>query len=230
MHHYGDVETFSGVVYQQASVRVQVADAIRQDIVAGRLPGGARLIERELTERLDVSRNTVREALRQLEAEGFLEIRPHKGPIVSTLAPEAAIDLYEVREALECLAIERFTVRASDHQLTALIAAFEKFAEAVENGDTVAIVSAKDAFYDLLYAGTGNGELHSHARSMYARLAGLRLQSLSAPGRPAESLVEMRQVLQTMQARDSERAAQLWKEHIHQAAAAAVRTMRASSG
>lgn len=229
VRHHGGVEATFGVTHRQAPVRVQAADAIRRDIISGTLPAGARLIERELTERLDVSRNTIREALRQLEAEGFLELRPHKGPIVTVLAPEAAAELFEVRQALECMAVERFTVRASDEVLDELLAAFEEFAAAVEHGDTVVIVSAKDAFYDLLYAGAGNRELHAHARSMYARLAGLRLQSLSAPGRPAESLVEMRQVLQTMQARDAQRAAELWKEHIHQAAAAAMRALTASS-
>jgi DNA-binding GntR family transcriptional regulator len=206
---------------------MQAVEAIRAEIISGRLPAGGRLIERELTEALGVSRNTLREAYRQLEAEGFLEIRPHRGPTVAMLAPQAVTDLYEVREAIECMAVNLFTLRAPEEELVALDQAFEKFAAAVESGNTASIISTKDAFYDLLYAGTGNRELHAQARTMYARLAGLRLKSLSRPGRPGESLFEMRQVLQTMHARDAERAAELWREHIQNAASAALKTMHA---
>lgn len=215
-------------VVNPAPVRVQAAEAIRSEIIGGKLPAGSRLIERELSESLGVSRNTVREALRQLEAEGFLEIRPNRGPVVAILAPEAAMQLYEVREALECMAVKLFTVRATDDQLNRLLQAFTHFANAVEAGDTPEIVSAKDDFYDLLYAGGKNEQLHAQARSMYGRLATLRLQSLSSPGRPAASLTEMRQVLQAMQSRDAERAAELWREHIHLAANAALRSILAA--
>jgi DNA-binding GntR family transcriptional regulator len=216
------------VTHQPAPVRMQAVEAIRREIISGRMPPGARLIERELTEALGVSRNTLREAFRQLEAEGLLEIRPHRGPTVATLAPQAAMDLYEVREAIECMAVSLFTLRAPEEELVRLERAFDRYAEAVEHGDTAAIVSTKDAFYDLLYAGTGNQELHAQARTMYGRLAGLRLQSLSRPGRPGESLFEMRQVLQTMHARDAERAAELWREHIRHAANAALTSMRST--
>ncbi|MCU1425331.1 MAG: GntR family transcriptional regulator [Microbacteriaceae bacterium] len=216
------------ITHQPAPVRMQAVEAIRAEIISGRLPAGARLIERELTEALGVSRNTLREAYRQLEAEGFLEIRPHRGPTVAMLAPQAVADLYEVREAIECMAVNLFTLRATEEDLIALERAFEAFAAAVDHGDTVSIITTKDAFYDLLYAGTGNRELHAQARTMYGRLAGLRLKSLSQPGRPGESLFEIRQVLHTMHARDAERAAELWREHIRHAASAALKTMHPS--
>lgn len=216
------------VVHQPAPMRIQAADAIRNEIVTGRLLPGARLIERELTEATGVSRNTLREALRQLEAEGFLEIRPHRGPIVAILSPQSAADLYEVREALECMAVRLFTLRASDSVLEGLQRDYESFAVAVEADDTSNVVSVKDAFYDRLYAGTGNAELHAQARTLYGRIASLRIRSLSTPGRPGESLLEMRQVIETMKARDADGAADLWREHIHHAAHAALRALKAS--
>lgn len=218
------------VTHLPAPIRTQTVEAIRTEIISGRMPPGARLVERELTEALGVSRNTLREAYRQLEAEGFLEIRPHRGPTVATLDPQAAADLYEVREALECMAVNLFTLRAPEEDLTALEGAFEEYAAAVEQVDTQLIIRTKDLFYDLLYEGTGNRELHAQARTMYGRLAGLRLKSLSRPGRPGESLFEMRQVLQTMHARDGERAAELWREHIRNASDAALKSMLAAPG
>jgi DNA-binding GntR family transcriptional regulator len=210
-------------------VRLQAVEAIRQDIIAGRMPPGYRLIERELCERLGLSRNTLREAYRQLEAEGFLEIRPHRGPVVASMERDRVMDLYEVREALETLAVRLFTVRATREQFEALELAFERFSAAVVGGDVSLVVSAKDEFYDSLYAGSGNEELHAQARMMFGRLAGLRLRSLSTPGRPHESLAEMRQVIMTMKSNDAEGAAELWAEHVHNAASAALNSLQQDS-
>lgn len=214
------------VVHTPAPVRIQAVEAIRDEIISGRLPAGARLIERDLTERLGVSRNTLREAYRQLEAEGFLDIRPHRGPVVASLEPTRAMELYEVREAIECMAVKLFTLRASQAQVTELEQAFTAFADAVRHADVANIVAVKDLFYDRLYAGAGNKELHAQARTMYGRLAGLRLQSLSSAGRPAESLTEIRQVIDTIASRDAVGAEELWREHIHHAASAALNALR----
>ena len=100
-----------------APVREQVVEAIRQQIFAGELAPGQRLIERELTEHLGVSRNTLREAYRQLEAEGFIVITPHKGPVISRLDDREARAVYELREAIECFAIQLFVERASADQV-----------------------------------------------------------------------------------------------------------------
>ena len=107
------------VTHVAAPVRAQAVEAIRAEIISGVLSPGQKLVERELCERLDVSRNTLREACRQLEAEGFLVIPPHKGPTVARLTDEEARAVYEVREALECFAVRLFVERASDEQLIA---------------------------------------------------------------------------------------------------------------
>jgi len=77
-----------------APLRQQVLDGLRQAIIDGRLVPGARLIERELTEMMGVSRTVIREALRQLESEGLIAIIPNKGPVVRELTLAEARDLY----------------------------------------------------------------------------------------------------------------------------------------
>src|SRR5690606_14300089 len=132
-------------------VREQAAEAIRLQIMSGGLREGQRLVERELCELLDVSRNTLREAYRQLEAEGFIEIRPHKGPTVARITPSDAVSLYEMREALEGMAIKVFTTRASDAEVAELMDTFEHLRTAHALSDTEAVLQSKEAFYGVLY-------------------------------------------------------------------------------
>ncbi len=164
-------------------VRAQAVEAIRDEIIRGNLLPGQRLVERELCEQLDVSRNTIREACRQLEAEGFIEIPPHKGPVVSTISDRDARDLYEFREALECLAVRLFVERATQDAINDLHDSCTTLFAAHDSLDVAAMIDAKNHFYEIIYAGTENKVVGAQAKLLNGRLAGLRAQSLSQPGR-----------------------------------------------
>ncbi|TVT51589.1 GntR family transcriptional regulator [Amycolatopsis rhizosphaerae] len=210
------------VTHAAAPVRAQAVEAIRAEIVNGALKPGQRLVERELCERLDVSRNTVREACRQLEAEGFLVIPPHKGPIVARLSEEEARAIYEVREALECFAVRLFVERASDEMVAKLRDAVAKLGAAHDSGRVSRMLTAKNRFYDVLYSGAGNDVLHQQARLLHGRLAQLRARSLTHQGRPRASIEEIEEVVGRIAARDADTASALWRKHIHNAAATAL--------
>ena len=85
--------------------RVSAVDALvlvlRERIVDGELPPGERLVERELVERYDVARHTLRAALRVLQAEGLVTIEPNRGARVASIDPAALHDLFALRLALE---------------------------------------------------------------------------------------------------------------------------------
>lgn len=91
----------AGVIVPARGRPVSVQDAIRRDIIAGVLTPGARVTEASLAQRYDVSRVPVREALRGLESEGFIDSRPHVGSRVAPIPVHDADDLFAVREALE---------------------------------------------------------------------------------------------------------------------------------
>ena len=109
------------------SVRQQTIDALRQSILNFQLKPGQRLIEREFIDRLGVSRTTFREAIRELAAEGLLTVVAQKGARVSAPSLEEAVDLYEVRAALECLVVTRFVERAHDKEIRSLKTAVKNF-------------------------------------------------------------------------------------------------------
>jgi DNA-binding GntR family transcriptional regulator len=215
----------SRVQHLASPIRAQTVVAIRNQIMEGVLRPGQRLVERALCEQLDVSRNTLREAYRQLEAEGFVEIRPHKGPTVRRITDKEARSLYELRQALEGLAIRLFTQRATGTQLAELERAFEALQVAHASGDVSEMLHRKHSFYDVLYRGADNDVLSDHARVLQGRLAQLRARSLSTGGRPSQSIREIADVVAKVVARDSAAAEEAWSRHIHSAYLAVERAM-----
>ena len=108
----------AGPVHRVAApLREQVFDVLRQAILDADLQPGQRLIERQLVEDLGVSRTTVREVLARLASEGLVTVIPQRGAIVSVLSSAEAADIYEMRIALESLAVERFVERAAPEQV-----------------------------------------------------------------------------------------------------------------
>jgi DNA-binding GntR family transcriptional regulator len=211
------------VTHVVAPVRAQAVEAIRAEIISGALSPGQKLVERELCERLDVSRNTLREACRQLEAEGFLVIPPHKGPTVARLSDQEARAVYEVREALECFAVRLFVERATDDLVTRLKAAVAELESAHRSANVSRMLDIKNRFYDVLYSGADNEVLQGQARLLHGRLSQLRARSLSHDDRPLASITEIREVLVKITERDADAASALWRQHIRNAAATALR-------
>src|SRR5579862_791063 len=206
-----------------APLRDQVLEIVRGAILDFRYKPGQRLIERELIEQIGVSRTTIREVLRELDAEGLVTTIPQKGAIVVVPTAEEAADLYDVRGSLEALAARRFVERANGEQLVALRRAVEDFGRAVEQGaDTLTLLQSKDAVYDVLLDGAGSAAIRSILGGLQARVRMLRFTSLSQPGRPAVAVREMRALCDAVEARDGDAAAAACVSHLAQAARAGI--------
>lgn len=202
-----------------APLREQVLNVVRQAILDFQLQPGQRLVERELIEQLDVSRTTVREVLARLAAEGLVTIVPQKGAIVSVLSHEEAADIYEMRVALEVLAVRRFIERASDEdvaQLKSCLIQVEKAARPTAN--PLDELRAKDLFYEILLSGASSPPLTQMLSSLQGRVRVLRATSLSTPGRPSEAAAEIKVVVEAIEARDIKRASDACKKHVRNAA------------
>jgi len=198
-----------------APLREQVLEVVRQAILDFRYKPGQRLIERELIEQTGVSRTTIREVLRELEAEGLVTTIPQKGAIVVVPTPEEAEELYEVRSALEQLTVRNFVARASDEQVAALRQKAEDFNAVVERGgDTKALLGAKDAFYDALFEGAGNKQVSAILGSLQARVRMLRAASMSNPDRGKVIIAELDDLVGAIEARDADAAAEACARHL----------------
>lgn len=179
---------------------------------------GQRLIERELIEEIGVSRTTIREVLRELTAEGLVKTIPQRGAVVVSPTPQEAVELYELRAALEALAVRKFVELASDAQVAELRAAADELERAVAGrSGTIALLRAKDRFYDVLLRGCGNRAVRATLISLQARVSLLRATSLSQSDRPAQTVREIHAIVDAVEARDADAAARACTYHVEQA-------------
>lgn len=213
-----------------APLRQEVIARLREAILSFDYEPGTRLIERVLCERFDVSRTVVREALRHLEADGLVTMVPNRGPIVSTLGPAEAIELYEVRAALESLAATLFASRASAEEREALQASVDAVESAYASDEIADWLRAKDKFYEALFAGAHNDVIRTTVLGLHARVQLLRRLSLRTDGRRKESLSELRQIAAAASAGHAKEAGALTKRHVESASQAAMEQLDSGTG
>src|ERR1700754_2251813 len=116
-----------------APLRTKIIAALRNAIETGVLVPGQRLIEKDLCEQLGVSRTSLREALREVQAEGILEYNSSRSLSVSSISIEEAKNIYRLRSVLEALAVEQFIEQASDAQIYDLSQESERLKRAYQN-------------------------------------------------------------------------------------------------
>lgn len=204
-----------------APVRQQVYEQLKRAIIEHRFEVHQRLTERELTRLTGVSRPTVREALQQLMSEGLVATIPGKGWIVASLTQEEVADLYAVRAVMEGLAARRFAERATMAQIESLKAAFADIESTLVAGRDIAdMMNAKDRFYEVLFAGAQSETITSQLGVLHARISMMRARSLGWPERPAQSVAELRRLVECLIARDADGAERASATHVRNAAAA----------
>ncbi len=211
-----------------ALIRSQVLENLRQAILDRRLAPGQRLIERELVDLTGVSRTSVREALRELAAEGLVTAIPNKGTVVTSVSAKEARQLYQVRSVLEGLAGRLFVENASATQRKALVRALERIERQAAKGSS--ILAAKDAFYEVLFLGGGNDALASVVGGLHARVSVLRSLSLSVPGRLEHSVRELRAIVDAVLAKDADGAAAACARHVEEGGRAGLLALSEQDG
>src|SRR5438445_5253109 len=211
------------------TVRSMVTQKLREAIMSGTLKPGQRLIERELCEMTGVSRPSIREALRLLEADGLVNTVPHRGPVVSTISREEAKQLYAARAVLEGFA-GRECARLHDPAVVRRIGdALTKLKAAFADGDLMTALEAKTEFYAALIGGCQNAFIERMLRPLHDRITLLRITSMSQPKRINKSLREVTAIQRPSESGDPELVQQLCVDHIKAAAVAALSMIEQSS-
>ena len=204
------------------TVRAMVAQKLREAIMSGRLKPGQRLVERELCEMMGVSRPSIREALRLLEADGLVNTVPHRGPVVSTISLEEAKQLYDARAVLEGFA-GRECARLRDPDVVHRIGdALTRLKAAAGRQDLVGCLEAKTDFYGALIGGCRNSFVERMLKPLHDRITLLRITSMSQPKRINKSLREVTAIWRAIQSGDEELAERCCVDHVKAAAVAAL--------
>ena len=211
----------SPVRHQAAPLRNKIIAALRSAIETGVLAPGTRLIEKDLCDQLNVSRTSLREALRELQAEGIFEPMSARGLTISTISREDAENAYRIRSVLEALVVEQFIENANDDEVRDLARQGEILKQAYQSGVLETIIETKRAFYDRICTGADNAIAFDIINRLVLRTSSLRRHSLLRKERQLQSIKEIDRLIKAIQKRDTESARQAALDHVKNSARSA---------
>jgi len=199
------------------TVKEALVETLRDEIIRGDFVPGQYLRLEEIAARFDVSTMPVREALRDLEAEGLVTIFPHRGAIVTKLSADELQDIYDIRVTLEEMATRLAVPLMTKATLTELISLVEQ----IENhiSDVATLVKLNHQFHLTLYAASGRRHLCELIRMLrYRTQHYLHLFIVESElGHLPQSKGEHRAILEACKRGDAEQAAALMREHVAEA-------------
>jgi GntR family colanic acid and biofilm gene transcriptional regulator len=155
-----------------ASLRFQTSEKIRTGILSGSLKPGERLVERELAEQLGTSLTVVREALVQLETEGFITKRPNSATFITQLSSCEIEQILVVRRVLEGFAFEEAARKATQERIGILEALHQEAVEAARSSDYHAYIHADLLWHDAIWQTAANEALRGTLRRLVLPLFG----------------------------------------------------------
>ncbi len=204
------------------TVPQEVVEKLRHAILSGIYMPGSRLVETDLCNSLGVSRPSLREALRSLQAERLIEIVPNRGPQVPLLSWRDAEEIYEVRELLEGEAAARCAVTIQEEDLKALGESLEAFRRAVVSSNSAnELVTTTSDFFAIILRNCGNKIIEETLTGLKARVNFLRSRSMSLPGRANKSFIEMKAIYAAIKIGNAKQARKAAQEHVAKARDAA---------
>ncbi|MEM9433771.1 MAG: GntR family transcriptional regulator [Pseudomonadota bacterium] len=172
-----------------------------------------RLDERSMADQLNVSRTPLREALTRLENEGLIEIRARKGVYVVRKRLEEILEMIVAWAALESMAARLATEAASDADLKALRKHAMRHSESSAHADISEYSDANIRFHQMILDMSGCSLLAEMADGLFVHMHAVRRRALEENDRATRSVVDHAAIIEALEARDADLAAQLVREH-----------------
>lgn len=220
----GALESFN--VSNIKPIREMIYESIRQAIFDGELKPGDRLVEKDLAEKMRVSRTPIREALRKLETEGLIKHVPRKGVVVKGFSPEDIIEIYSIRQALEALAITYTIKNITETEIKKLKVLIEEMAALTEEDETEDLFNTSQEFNDILMKSCKMPRLINLINTYKEYLKRFRMITMSRKERKISALKDHREILQAVIDRDAARAKRLVEEHLQKALESYLKTFK----
>jgi DNA-binding GntR family transcriptional regulator len=198
----------------QVPLHEQARERLRHMIVRGELPPGGNIGEAELCRRLGISRTPLREALKLLAAEGLVELACNRGAFVAPLRAGEITDTFEVVARLEQFGAELAASRATAADLAALQALQGRMETEHRTRSRASYFELNQKIHRAIVAIGGNQVLIATHAMLFARLERVRYIAIGSRGRWDWSIVEHREVLAALAARDPARAGTALAHHV----------------
>lgn len=191
-----------------------VFEHLRDAIISGKLAPGERLMEIQLAESLGVSRTPVREAMRRLEQEDFIEMIPRKGAYVKDLNAKDILDVLELRSVLEGFAAYQSAINISDHDIAEMEALIAKFEQSIDQRDKMAMVETDNKFHDIIYRVNKNTKLKEIIKSLHEQFHRFRTIYFSEFNDHQMINQGHKDILAALKQRDGDAAQRVTQAHI----------------
>lgn len=194
----------------------QVYKALRREIIEMRIKPGEKLSEVQVAERFNVSRAPVRDAIRRLQQENLVLVKPQVGTIVSQIVPDQATEICEVRLLLEPHATFVAAGRVSEADLDLLRVAFDRMLTLPEGSEErrELVFKTDNNLHKTIWISGNNREIDNILNRYMDRMRRIQLATVELANRLTPSEREMRQIFEGLQARDAERARDAMKVHL----------------
>jgi len=202
---------------QRGNCAEEVFDRLRQAIVSGELRPNQRVVESAIARKLGISRTPAREGLKQLEMKGYLSRLPTGGLIVTDHSPGQIKNLYEIREALETMAIRLVCQRATEEQINTAKEHHARLLEAIRSRDGDRFIEFNGAFHTGLLAACGNSQLFSLIQAFRDQYFDRRIARVFTARDWRVMSSEHGRILEAVQERNARRAEKAVRHHLRTA-------------
>jgi DNA-binding GntR family transcriptional regulator len=176
-------------------------------------PGEVRLDERQLAQELGISRTPVREAMAQLEREGFVRSVPRRGIYVVRKTKREVIEMITAWAALESMAARLITLHASDADIATLRKMFATFENGTLHAKLDEYSEVNIEFHQTIIRMSGNGVLIALAENLFTHMRMIRRKTIGEQDRADRSIRDHMNIIHALEARDTERAEDLVRNH-----------------
>jgi DNA-binding GntR family transcriptional regulator len=191
-----------------------IAERLRELIIDGSLSPGSRLNERELCERLGVSRTPLRESLRRLAHDGLVTLIPNRGAFVTSMSRAAVRESFEIMGALEALAGELACEHIDDAQVAEIEALTYEMLACHARRDLPEYYRLNRTIHERIAAAAGNSLLDDMSNKLNLRIQNLRFRSNLDQHKWDGAVREHQRMVELLRARDGTALAALMREHL----------------
>jgi len=188
----------------------KVYAALKEMIANHRFQPGARLNVEKISKELEVSRTPVWEAVRRLQQEGLLENIPYRGVFMVEMTLERALELYQVREALEGLAARLAAVYGNGKTIEKMAEVLENQSRVIEKGDLLGYSHTDFEFHGLIHKMSRNSVLQEMLESLKTKMQPITMEVRSILPKLHEDHIE---IIEAIRSKDPEKCEKMLRHH-----------------
>ncbi|WP_206812985.1 GntR family transcriptional regulator [Paradesulfitobacterium ferrireducens] len=195
-------------------IRETVFSTLRNAILDGKLRPGERLVERDIAEKLGISRTPIREAIRKLELERLVVHIPRKGVVVAGFTKEEVMEILAIRSVLEGLICRIAAEKIEDKEVERLEYLLEQINQEHLKGNVKKVNTLHDKFHDTIYRSADSPRLYDLISTLGEYIRKFAQIGYTKPGRTEKAIIEHREMLNSLRKRDPKEAERTAIKHV----------------